>query len=148
MFSCCGQPAEKIGNGQLSGRMGRPSQKPESPVMAITRIEPGKRMSNAVVHNKTVYLAGQIGSPKGDVKSQAVEALAEVDRLLAAAGTDKTRILQAIVWLADMADFAAMNEIWEGWVAPGNTPARATGEAKLAAPEYKVEFIITAALPD
>ena len=116
--------------------------------MAITRIEPGKRMSNAVVHNKTVYLAGQIGSPKGDVKSQAVEALAEVDRLLAIAGTDKTRVLQAIVWLADMADFAAMNEVWEAWVSPGNTPARATGEAKLAAPEYKVEFIITAALPD
>ena len=116
--------------------------------MAITRIEPGKRMSNAVVHNKTVYLAGQIGSPKGDVKSQAAEALAEVDRLLAVAGTDKTRVLQAIVWLADMADFAAMNEVWESWVAPGNAPARATGEAKLAAPEYKVEFIITAALPD
>lgn len=116
--------------------------------MAITRIEPGKRMSNAVVHNKTVYLAGQIGSPKGDVKSQAIEALAEVDRLLAIAGTDKTRVLQAIVWLADMADFAAMNEVWETWVSPGNTPARATGEAKLAAPEYKVEFIITAALPD
>ena len=57
-------------------------------------------------------------------------------------------VLQAIVWLADMADFAAMNEVWETWVSPGNTPARATGEAKLAAPEYKVEFIITAALPD
>ena len=116
--------------------------------MAITRIEPGKRMSNAVIHNKTVYLAGQIGSPKGDVKSQAVEALAEVDRLLAIAGTDKTRVLQAIVWLADMADFAAMNEVWEAWVAPGCTPARASGEAKLATPEYKVEFIITAALSD
>jgi enamine deaminase RidA (YjgF/YER057c/UK114 family) len=116
--------------------------------MAITRIEPGKRMSAAVVHNKTVYLAGQVGSPKGDVKSQAVEALAEVDRLLAAAGTDKTRMLQAIVWLADMADFGAMNEVWEAWVPAGNTPARATGEAKLATPEYKVEFIITAALPE
>ena len=71
-----------------------------------------------------------------------------MNRLLAIAGTDKTRVLQAIVWLADMADFAAMNEVWETWVSPGNTPARATGEAKLAAPEYKVEFIITAALPE
>ena len=113
--------------------------------MAITRIEPGKRMSNAVIHNKTVYLAGQVGSPKGDAKSQAVEALAEVDRLLAAAGTDKTRVLQAIVWLADMSDFAAMNEVWDAWVSPGNAPARATGEAKLATPDYKVEIIIVAA---
>jgi len=116
--------------------------------MTITRIEPGKRMSAAVIHNDTVYLAGQVGSPEGDVQSQAREALAEVDRLLAAAGTDKTRILQTIIWLADINDFAAMNEVWDAWVAPGCTPARATGEAKLATPDYKVEFIVTAALKD
>ncbi|WP_237154196.1 RidA family protein [Oryzibacter oryziterrae] len=114
----------------------------------ITRIGTGKRMSDAVVYNKTVYLAGQVGKPEGDVKSQAAFALAEVDRLLAAAGTDKTHILQTIIWLADINDFAAMNEVWESWVVPGHTPARATGEAKLAAPEYKVEFIVTAALPE
>jgi enamine deaminase RidA (YjgF/YER057c/UK114 family) len=116
--------------------------------MAIKRIEAGKRMSAAVVHGDTVYLAGQVGQPGFDIRDQARQALAEVDRLLAAAGTDKTRILQAIVWLADMGDFDAMNEIWEGWVAPGHTPARATGEAKLATPDYKVEFMITAALGD
>ena len=116
--------------------------------MTIKRIEVGKRMSAVVVHGDTVYLAGQVGQPGFSVKEQAAQALAEVDRLLAAAGTDKTRILQAIVWLADMADFAAMNEVWEAWVAPGCTPARASGEAKLATPEYKVEFIITAALSD
>jgi enamine deaminase RidA (YjgF/YER057c/UK114 family) len=115
--------------------------------MTIKRIEPGARMSAAVVHGNTVYVAGQVGQPGFDVKDQARQALAEVDRLLAAAGSDKTQILQAIVWLADMADFAAMNEVWEGWVAPGCTPARATGEAKLATPDYKVEFIITAAVP-
>ncbi len=116
--------------------------------MSITRIETGKRMSGAVVHGKTVYVAGQVGEPGADVKTQAKQALAEVDRLLAAAGTDKSRILQTIVWLADINDFAAMNEVWEGWVVPGQTPARATGEAKLATPDYKVEFIVTAALPE
>lgn len=115
--------------------------------MNITRIGVGARMSEAVVHNGTVYVAGQVGEPGADVKAQARQALAEVDRILAAAGTDKTRILQTIVWLADIGDFAAMNEVWEGWVAPGHTPARATGEAKLATPDYKVEFIVTAALP-
>lgn len=115
--------------------------------MSIVRIETGPRMSGAVVHNGTVYLAGQVGEPGGDVRSQARQALAEVDRLLALAGTDKSRILQTIVWLADIADFAAMNEVWEAWVVPGATPARATGEAKLATPDYKVEFIVTAALP-
>lgn len=116
--------------------------------MTIKRIEVGKRMSAAVVHGNTVYLAGQVGQPGFDVKEQSRQALSEADRLLAAAGTDKTHLLQAIVWLADMADFPAMNEIWEAWVAPGHTPARASGEAKLASPDYKVEFILTAALPD
>ncbi|MCB1394691.1 MAG: RidA family protein [Rhodobacter sp.] len=110
----------------------------------ITRIEPGKRMSAAVVHGEIVYLAGQVGEG-ADVTVQARAALAEVDRLLAAAGSDKSRILSTTIWLADMADFAAMNAVWEAWVDPANPPARATGEAKLATPDYKVEFIVTAA---
>jgi enamine deaminase RidA (YjgF/YER057c/UK114 family) len=124
---------------------------PENPstgehiVAAITRIETGKRMSNAVIHGGIVYLAGVVGEPKGDVTSQTGEILAEIDRLLALAGSDKTRILRAQIWLADISTFAQMNAVWDGWVAPGNAPARATGEAKLAAPDYLVEIIVTAA---
>ena len=110
----------------------------------IRRIEPGPRMTGAVVHNGTVYLAGQVGEG-ADVTAQTRSALAEVDRLLAAAGTDKSRILYAQIWLADMADFAAMNAVWDAWVPQGATPARATGEAALATPDYKVEVIVTAA---
>ena len=110
----------------------------------ITRLEPGTRMSQAVVHGDMVYLAGQVGEGD-DVTAQARYALAEVDRLLALAGTDKSRILTTTIWLADIADFAAMNAVWDSWVDPANPPARATGEAKLATPYYKVEFIVTAA---
>lgn len=111
---------------------------------AIQRIEPGKRMSGAVIHGDTIYLAGQVG--KGaDVTAQCHSALAEVERLLALAGSDKSRILACTIWLADMADFAAMNAVWDAWVDAANPPARATGEAKLATPEYLVEFIVTAA---
>lgn len=111
----------------------------------IERIECGARMSGAVVHNGLVWLAGQVGTPGASVTEQTKDALAEVDRLLALAGSDKTRILSAQIWLADMADFAEMNAVWDGWVPQGATPARATGEAKLAAPEYRVEVIVTAA---
>ena len=112
----------------------------------IKRIETGNRMSMAVVHNGTVYLAGQVGKPGESVTDQTREVLAQVDRLLAGAGTDKTRILSAQIWLADMADFAEMNAVWDAWVPQGHTPARATGEAKLATPDYKVEVIVVAAL--
>ena len=112
--------------------------------MTIERIESGDRMSQAVVHNGIVYLAGQVGRPGEDATAQTQEVLAQVDRLLALAGTDKTKILTAQVWLADMADFAAMNAVWDGWVAKGHAPARWTGEAKLATPDYKVEIIVTA----
>ena len=112
--------------------------------MTIERIESGDRMSQAVVHNGIVYLAGQVGKPGEDATAQTQEVLAQVDRLLALAGTDKTKILTAQVWLADMADFAAMNAVWDGWVAKGHAPARWTGEAKLATPDYKVEIIVTA----
>ncbi|MER2537244.1 MAG: RidA family protein [Rhizobiaceae bacterium] len=113
--------------------------------MAINRIGVGARMSEAVVHNNTVYLAGQVGEGS-TVAEQTADVLASIDELLAKAGTDKTKILQAIIWLADMSTFAEMNAVWDKWVAPGHTPARATGEAKLAAEQYKVEIIVTAAL--
>ena len=114
--------------------------------MTIRRIDVGPRMSQIVIHKDTVYLAGQVGEPGESVASQTKSVLAQIDELLAKAGTDKSKILQAIIWLADMNDFAEMNKVWDAWVDPQNTPARATGEAKLAAPEYKVEIIITAAL--
>ena len=112
----------------------------------IKRIECGPRMSMGVVHNGIVHLAGQVGTPGDSVTGQTREVLAQVDRLLALAGTDKTRILTAQIWLADMADFAEMNAVWDAWVPQGHCPARATGEAKLATPDYKVEVIVTAAL--
>jgi enamine deaminase RidA (YjgF/YER057c/UK114 family) len=112
----------------------------------ITRIETGKRMSNVVIHDGIARLAGVVGEPGGDVAQQTRDCLAEIDRLLALAGSDKTRILRAQIWLAEInRDFAAMNAVWDGWVPEGNAPARATGEAKLAAPEYLVEIIIDAA---
>ncbi len=114
--------------------------------MSIRRIEPGKRMSMGVGHGNTVYLAGLVGNPDEDVVGQTRTILAEIDRLLAEAGTDKSRLLYVQIWLADMNDFAAMNSVWDAWVDPANPPARATGEARLAAPAYKVEIIVTAAL--
>ena len=113
--------------------------------MTISRIEPGARMSGAVVHGNTIYLAGQVGTEGASVTVQAETALAEVDRLLALAGSDKSHVLQVIVWLADIGDFAEMNAVYDAWIDPANPPARATGEARLAAPGYKVEFIVTAA---
>jgi len=113
--------------------------------MTVRRIEAGPRMTQAVVHGNTVYLAGQVGTGQ-TVAEQTKDVLATVDRLLKAAGSDKSKLLQAIIWLDDMKDFAEMNAVWDKWVDPQNTPARATGEAKLAAPQYKVEIIITAAV--
>ncbi|MCR8723597.1 RidA family protein [Frigidibacter sp. ROC022] len=113
----------------------------------ITRIEPGPRMSQAVIHNGVVYLAGQVGAPGATVAEQTKAALASIDRLLKEAGTDRSRLLTTQIWLADIAaDFAAMNAVWDSWVPADNPPARWTGEAKLAAPEYKVEIVVTAAL--
>ena len=113
--------------------------------MSIKRIDVGVRMSGAVIHGNTVYLAGQVGEGES-VTDQCKSALAEVDRLLAAAGSNKSKILQTLIYLSDISYFAEMNAAWEAWVDPANTPARATSEAKLAAPKYKVEFIVTAAL--
>lgn len=115
--------------------------------MSIKRLKAGPRMSQAVVHGSTVYLAGQVASdPVPDVKKQTQQILAEIDALLAAAGTDKTKLLSANIWLADIRTFADMNSVWDGWVSPGNTPARATVEAKLAGPQYLVEIGVIAAI--
>jgi len=113
----------------------------------ITRLQNGPRMSQAVVHNGIVYLAGQVGEAGASVAVQTETALKKVDALLAAAGTDKSRLLQATIWLADIGSFAEMNAVWDAWVDPSNTPARATGEAKLATPDYLFEVLIVAALP-
>ena len=112
----------------------------------ITRYGTGPRMSEAVAYNGILWVAGQVGEPGDSVEAQTKTCLAEVDRILAAAGTDKTRILSAQIWLADIGMFAEMNAVWDTWVPQGHTPARATGEAKLATPDYKVEVIVTAAL--
>jgi enamine deaminase RidA (YjgF/YER057c/UK114 family) len=113
----------------------------------IKRFETGPRMSQAVVHGNTVYLAGQVADdPTADVTGQTRQVLASIDRLLAAAGSDKTRILSATIYLADIATFAQMNAAWDAWVPQGHTPARATVEARLAAPQYKVEIQVLAAV--
>lgn len=113
----------------------------------IQRKETSARMSKIVIHNDTVYLCGQVGGVEGSITDQTLECLSRVDRLLKEAGTSKENILQAIVWVADMSEFDAMNKVWDAWVPKGFAPARACGEAKLARPELKVEIIITAALP-
>ncbi|ARO14677.1 endoribonuclease L-PSP [Ketogulonicigenium robustum] len=113
----------------------------------IKRIETGARMSAAVVFNGIAYLAGQCEAPGEDITTQTTAVLAEIDRILALAGTDKTRLLTAQIWLKDIdADFAGMNAVWDKWVAAGHTPARYTGQASLATPDYKVEIIVTAAV--
>ena len=115
--------------------------------MTIQRLHSGPRMSQAVIHNDTVYLAGQVGSPGESVTVQAQTIVAQIDALLAEAGTDRSNLLSATIWLADMADFAEMNAVWDAWIGGRNAPARATGEAKLATPDYKVEIIVIAAIP-
>jgi len=115
--------------------------------MAIERMEVGPRMSQIVTHGNTVYLAGVVArDPAGkNVTEQTKDILATIDGYLAQARTDKSKILSANIYLADMSTFAEMNAVWDTWVPPGNTPARATVEAKLAAPAYKVEIMVVAA---
>ncbi len=113
----------------------------------VQRFDVGARMSEMAVHNGTVYLAGQVAADATqDAGGQTRQVLAAVDALLARAGSDKGRILRAQIFLADVADFAAMNEVWDGWVAQGHAPPRATVQARLARPEWKVEIVVTAAL--
>jgi enamine deaminase RidA (YjgF/YER057c/UK114 family) len=115
--------------------------------MSIKRIQTGPRMSQAVIHNKTVYLAGQVGTG-ATVAIQTRDILASIDALLAEAGTDKSRLLSATIWLTDMATFGEMNGVWQSWVAPGETPARATVVSpQLASTEFKIEIAVVAAQP-
>ncbi|MDE1894204.1 MAG: RidA family protein [Xanthomonadaceae bacterium] len=113
----------------------------------IQRIDAGARMSEASIHAGVVYLAGQVAeTADADIETQTREVLAAIDALLAQAGSDKTRILRAQIYLADIADFAGMNRAWDAWVVPGQAPSRATVEARLADPAWKVEIVVTAAL--
>ena len=115
--------------------------------MTIQRIEPGARMSAAVVHGNTVYLAGQVARNAAgrSVTEQTKDILSIIDGLLAQAGTDKSKLLSATIYITDMKTFQEMNAVWDGWVSAGNTPARATVEAKLASPQYNVEIMVIAA---
>ncbi|WP_075792035.1 RidA family protein [Massilia putida] len=114
--------------------------------MEIKRLHVGKRLSEVAIHNGTVYLAGQIASDtKQDILGQTREVLGHIDRLLAEAGSDKSRILSTQIYITDMANFPAMNTVWEAWVVPGQTPPRATVEAKLADPACLVEVVVVAA---
>ena len=114
--------------------------------MPIQRVHPGPRMSEMVIHNETVYLSGQIADDGStDVESHTRDVLRQIDALLAEAGTDKTKLLTATIYLADIGTFAEMNKAWDAWVDPANAPARATVEARLAAPEYLVEIQVVAA---
>jgi enamine deaminase RidA (YjgF/YER057c/UK114 family) len=114
--------------------------------MSIVRIDPGPRMSRAVVHGNTVYLAGHVSKePAGSVRGQTQAILAAIDARLAAAGSDRSKLLSANVWLADIGTFEEMNAVWDAWIDPKNPPARATVEARLASPEYLVEIAVIAA---
>lgn len=113
----------------------------------IQRLDVGQRMSEAAIHNGVVYLAGQIAEDATqDIGGQTAQVLAAVDALLARAGSDKSRILMTQIFLADLADFAGMNAVWDAWVSPGNTPPRATVQAALANPDWKIEVVVTAAV--
>lgn len=115
--------------------------------MTIERIESGSRMSKAVIHGDTVYLSGLTAAKTagGSVTDQTQEILSLIDGFLAQAGTDKTKLISANIWLTDISTFNEMNAVWDAWVAPGCTPARATVEAKLAVPTLNVEIMVVAA---
>jgi enamine deaminase RidA (YjgF/YER057c/UK114 family) len=113
----------------------------------VQRFDVGARMSEMAVYNGTVWLAGQVAADAaGGIEAQTRSVLAQIDALLARAGTDKSRIVMAQIFLADIADFPLMNAVWDGWVVPGATPPRATVQAALAKPEWRVEIVVTAAL--
>lgn len=114
--------------------------------MTITRLEKSPRFSDVVIYNGVAYLSGAVGRTGIDAESQTREALAEIDRVLALAGSDKSRLLSATVWLADIADYDAMNRAWDAWVDKENAPARATGQVPLARQRYRVEITVTAAV--
>ncbi len=114
--------------------------------MSITRINPGPRMSQTVVHGDTVYTAGQVADdPSADVAGQTAQILAKIEDLLAEAGTDKSKMLTANIWLSDISTFNEMNSVWDAWVDTANPPVRACVESRLALPEFLVEIMVIAA---
>jgi enamine deaminase RidA (YjgF/YER057c/UK114 family) len=113
--------------------------------MSVKRHNSGPRMSGAVVHGNTVYLAGQVADG-ANVKAQTEAVLKKIDDLLAASGSSKANLLSTVIYLSDIRTFDEMNAVWDAWVSPGNTPARATVEARLANPKYLVEIMVTAAV--
>jgi len=115
--------------------------------MTIQRFDTGPRMSQVVIHGDTIFLAGIVASNAGgqSVTRQTQDVLSIIDGYLAKAGSDKSKLLTATIYLTDMKTFAEMNAVWDGWVSAGNTPARATVEARLASPQYNVEIMVTAA---
>lgn len=113
--------------------------------MEIQRFHVGKRLSEMAVHNGTIYLAGMVPNVGGSIQEQTADVLAQIDKLLAEAGSDKSRILMAQIYITDLANFPGMNEVWDAWVAEGNTPPRATVVAQLARPEWLLEIVVTAA---
>lgn len=113
----------------------------------VQRFDVGPRLSEMAVHNGVAYLAGQVAEdPTQDIRGQTRQVLAAIDALLARAGSDKSRLLMCQIFIADLADFAAMNEVWEAWLPAGEAPPRATVLARLAKPEWKVEMVVTAAV--
>lgn len=113
----------------------------------IQRFDVGPRMSEMAVYNGIAYLAGQVADDASqDIRGQTRQVLSAIDALLARAGSDKSKILRAQIFLADLADFAAMNAVWEAWVVGGQTPPRATVQAHLAKPQWKIEIVVTAAV--
>lgn len=113
----------------------------------LRRFHVGDRYSDMAIFQNVVYLAGQVpDDPRQDITGQTRQVLATVDRLLAEAGTDNAHILMATIYLADLADYDAMNAVWDDWVAPGDAPPRATLQARLARPDWKIEIVVTAAL--
>lgn len=113
----------------------------------IKRIQTNKRMTQIVIHNGTVYLSGQLGTPGTSIERQMHDTLARIDELLGTAGTDRAHLLQAEIWLSSMDDFEIINSIWDEWVPEGHAPARLCGGVSLATPEYRVEITVIAALP-
>ena len=113
----------------------------------LRRFHVGDRLSEMTIFNGTVYLAGQVASDASqDIRGQTTQVLDAIDKLLAEAGTDKAHILMCQIFIRDLADFPAMNEVWEDWLPPGDAPPRATVQANLAKPDWKVEMVVTAAV--
>ncbi len=114
--------------------------------MNIQRFEVGTRLSEMALHNGVCYLAGQVAADATqDIRGQTLQVLAAIDALLARVGSNKSRILMCQIFIADLADFAVMNEVWEAWLPAGQAPPRATVQAPLAKPQWKVEMVVTAA---